>query len=394
MKILIINSVCGVGSTGKIVVDLAKDFIKNGDKCVIAYGREKAPKEYESFSYRIGNDLTVRINGIKARLFDNEGFNAKSETKEFLKWADEYNPDLVWLHNLHGYYINVELLFNWLKSKSNLKVKWTLHDCWAFTGHCTYFTYAKCEKWRIQCENCPQKGNYPESFVKDNSSRNYAKKKDIFCNVKDLEIVTPSIWLKDLVKTSFLKENKVEITRNRIDRNIFKPTKSDFRKKYHLENKIILLGVANIWEERKGLNDFIELSKYLDDRYKIVIVGKVNKKIKNKNSEKILFFGRTRNSYELAKLYSAADIFLNLTHEDNYPTVNLEAKACGTPVVTYKIGGGFEGLGKDGMIVNNNIDELYKAVKEYIESRKKLVLSNNQTNIDNREKNEHIKRNN
>lgn len=349
MRVLIINSVCGFGSTGKIVVDLAKEFIENGDECVIAYGRQKALNEYSKISYRIGNDISVRINGTKARLLDNEGFNAKRETKKFLKWAEDYNPDLVWLHNLHGYYINVELLFNWLKSRPNTKVKWTLHDCWAFTGHCSYFTYVGCDKWKTQCKNCPQLNRYPKS-LRDNSKNNYVEKKRIFTQLDNISIITPSHWLENLVKESFLSKYNVEVIYNKIDTNIFKPTPSNFREKYNLQNKKIILGVANKWDERKGLNDFIELSKLLDENCKIVLVGLSKKQIKQlpKNCVGIT---RTNNQRELAEIYTTSDLFFNPSKEENLPTVLLEAKCCKTRIVTYNVGDAASIITEDDYLV-------------------------------------------
>ncbi len=341
MKILFINSVCGIGSTGRICAKLAQQFEKEGHTVKIAYGRNSfVPEQYKKYAVRIGSEFDVKLHALQTRLFDKHGFASKNATKEFLKWADNYNPDLVWLHNIHGYYINIEMLFDWIKSRPNMQTKWTLHDCWAFTGHCSYFTMAACNKWQTCCQNCPQTRNYPKSYF-DNSKNNFARKKAAFTGVKNLKIITPSKWLADLVKQSFLKEYPVEVIYNTIDKSIFKPTPSDFRKKHGLENKKIILGVASVWEGRKGLADFIKLAKMLGDNYKIVLVGLTDKQIKTL-PQNCLGIKRTSIPQELAAIYTAADVFFNPTYEDNYPTVNLEAQACGTPVITYDTGGARE----------------------------------------------------
>lgn len=338
MKVLFINSVCGIGSTGRICTDLAQQFEKEGHTVKIAYGRSNyVPEQFQKYAVRIGTDWDAKLHALQTRLFDTHGFGSKRATKQFLQWADQYNPDLVWLHNIHGYYINVEMLFNWLKSRPQTQIKWTLHDCWAFTGHCAHFTMANCNKWQIHCEKCPQLHRYPASFT-DNCKNNFDRKKSAFTGVKNMTLITPSKWLADLVKQSFLKEYPVEIVYNTIDKSIFKPTPSDFREKYGLENKKIILGVASTWDERKGLNDFIKLAKMLDDKYSIVLVGLTDKQIKSL-PKNCLGIKRTNSPQELAAIYTAADVFFNPTYEDNYPTVNLEAQACGTPVITYDTGG-------------------------------------------------------
>lgn len=352
MKVLFINSVCGTGSTGRICTDLAKEFEDNGDTVKIAYGRNNyVPEEYKKYAIRIGNVLSVKLHAIKTRFLDKHGLGSTLSTIRFLNWADKYNPELLWLHNIHGYYINYKLLFRWIKSRPDMRVKWTLHDCWAFTGHCTYFTIENCSKWKTECSGCTQKNLYPKSCFLDKSKQNFNQKRKSFTGVENLTIVTPSKWLADLVKMSFLQEYPVEIMYNKINSDIFKPTPSNFRKKYGLDYKKIVLGVANDWEERKGFNDFIELRTMLNNNYVIVLVGVSNEKA-NTLPNNIIAIGKTNNSKELAKIYTAADVFINLTYEDNYPTVNLEAQACGTPVFTYDTGGCRETIyTKDSKIV-------------------------------------------
>lgn len=364
MKVLFINSVCGIRSTGRICAELAQKLESQGHECKIAYGRiEEVPEKYQKYAVRIGTDVDMKLHGLRTRLLDEHGFGSKKATKKFLKWADEYDPEILWLHNIHGYFINIELLFDWIKSRPNMKVKWTLHDCWAFTGHCTHFTFAKCEQWKTKCLDCAQKKEYPSSFLKSNCKNNFERKRDAFCGVQDMTLITPSKWLADLVKLSFLKEYPIEVNYNSIDTTVFKPTPSDFRKRNGLENKKIILGVASTWSERKGLSDFFKLADMIDERYHIVLLGLDEKQMK---SLKPNMFGlrRTNSTKELAEIYTAADVFFNPTYEDNYPTVNLEAEACGTPVITYATGGSPETIkGENSAIVTTgDIDKAFSII--------------------------------
>ena len=371
MRILQINSVCGVGSTGRIATDLYKVLEEQGYECKIAYGRGNAPEGIDSI--KIGSNLDNYAHVFKTRVFDKHGFGSVSATKTFIEEVKEYNPDIIHLHNIHGYYINIEILFNYLK-EANKPVIWTLHVCWAFTGHCAYFDYIGCDKWKNGCGKCPQKQGYPTSNVFDNSKFNYEKKRELFTSVKNMTIVTPSKWLANLVKESFLGKYPVEVINNGIDLNVFKPTESNFRERYNLQEKFIVLGVASVWEERKGLKYFIELSEKLSDDYKIVIVG-VNEKQKKELSENILAITRTNNVKELVEIYTAADVFVNPTLEDNFPTTNLEALACGTFVVTFNTGGSVESIDcRTGKIVRKkNMKELVEAIISIYDTEKETV---------------------
>lgn len=357
MKLLEINVVCGIKSTGRIATDIAEKYKSLGWETKIAYGRECVLPQHKAYSIRIGNEKTALVNAIVCRFLDNDGFGAKSQTANFLQWAENYNPDILWLHNLPGYYINVEMLFRWIKSRPNMKVYWTLHDCWSFTGHCTNFDYIKCDKWRNGCEHCPQKTRFPASYVMDCSKKNYLRKKEAFTGVKDLTIITPSNWLANLVRSSFLAEYRISVVNNKIDTSTFKPTPSDFREKYGLEKKIVVLGVATGWGKMKGLYDFFELSAKLDEAFKVVLVGLNDNQLK-KCPKNILAFKCTHSKEELAQIYTAADVFLNLTYEDNYPTVNLEAEACGTQCWTYRTGGSVESVLPENIIEQGDLDEV------------------------------------
>ena len=335
MRVLIINSVCGIRSTGRIATDIAKEYMAQGHMCRIAYGREEVPEEYRDISYRIGSEMNIRFNALKARLLDNEGLNAKKETKKFIKWADNYDPDLLWIHNLHGYYMNIELLFDWIKRRPRMQVRWTLHDCWAFTGHCAHFSYVRCYKWREQCHHCSQKKEYPTSLLAEHSRQNFIRKQRAFLGVKNMTIITPSQWLADLVKQSFLKEYRVDVHHNTIDRSVFRPTVSEFRERMGLVGKKIVLGVASAWGERKGLGTFVQLSRLLPAEYQVVLVGLEEKQIRRLPSS-ILCIRRTNSIEELAQIYSVADVFVNPSTEETFGLTTLEALSCGTPSIVYR----------------------------------------------------------
>ena len=361
MKVLIINSVCGIRSTGRICSEIAQKYMENGHTCCIAYGREHALNKYGFISYRIGSEIGVKKNALLARILDNDGFLAKLSTKKFLKWASNYNPDVLWLHNLHGYYINIELLFDWIKQRPQMHVKWTFHDCWPFTGHCAHFDFAKCDHWQQHCHNCVQKKEYPKSWLCDGSRVNFQRKKNAFCGVHDMTIITPSNWLASLVGKSYLRCYPVEVHHNTIDTSIFRPTPSDFREKMGLINRKIVLGVATAWGPKKGLQDFILLSQMLDNRYAIVLVG-VNELQKKQLPESIICIPCTNSAQKLAEIYTAADVFVNLTYEDTYPTVNLESQACGTPCLTYKTGGSVESVPAENIIEQGDIDSMINKI--------------------------------
>jgi len=335
MRVLLINSVCGIGSTGRICTDLAQDFEKAGHEVRIAYGRDPVPDEHQKYAVRIGTDLEVMLHGLRSRAFDAHGLGSTGATKRFLRWAQDYDPDLLWLHNIHGYYMNYKLLFQWIKSRPFMKVRWTLHDCWAFTGHCSYFSAVKCDKWKGMCSSCPQKGKYPASLLFDRSRRNYILKKTCFTSVKNMTIITPSVWLANLVKQSYLKEYEVEVHYNTIDRQIFKPTPSSFAKEHGISDKKIVLGVASVWDDRKGLRIFFRLSSTLSEDYIIVLVGLNDRQIMNA-PKNILALKRTNDISELAKIYSAADVFVNPSLEETFGLTTVEAIACGTKAIVYK----------------------------------------------------------
>lgn len=340
MRIAIINMVHH-GSTGKIMLQTAEVARKSGFDV----------KTYSSIPFSVRGKMDVPQienhyvwgsffeNGVHYALGSTLGRNgcySKRGTRKLIRNLQAFKPDLIHLHNLHVFCINLPMLFRYIK-KHNIPVIWTLHDCWAFTGHCPHFTMAKCDKWKTGCHHCPQHRDYPKSYV-DNSNFMYRHKQKWFTGVQDLTIVTPSNWLAELVGESFLKDYPVKVIHNGIDLTVFKPTESDFRKKHGCEGKFILLGVAFGWGVRKGLDVFVELASRLDDRFQIVLVG-TDDAVDRNLPEGIISIHRTQNQAELAEIYTAADLFVNPTREDTYPTVNMESLACGTPVVTFRTGG-------------------------------------------------------
>lgn len=375
MKVLMINVVCGIRSTGRICTDLAMALINQGHEVKIAYGREYVPEQFKKYAVRIGSEIDIKLHGLKVRLFDRMGFGSKKATLKFIEWVKEYNPDVIHLHNLHGYYINVEILFDYLK-KSGKKIIWTLHDCWSFTGHCAHFDYIQCDKWKTICKRCPIKKEYPKRMFIDNSQKNYIQKKELFTGIKNLMIVTPSEWLSNIVKSSFLKEYNIKVIHNGIDTNNFKPVISNIKKKYNCNDKKLILGVSSVWNEKKGIDTIYELAKRLEsENYQMIIVG-VNKKQKKKLPHNVIAIERTNNIKLLAELYSAADIFINPTLEDTYPTINLEALSCGTPVISYDTGGSGESIMWGYVVEKNNIDEMEYRIRHFDVVKKSNMICN------------------
>lgn len=334
MKLLEINVNCGAGSTGRITADIAAAALKTGIDACVAYGREY--RETGVPSFRFGSRADFLAHTALARLTDRAGFYSRSATRRLIDYIESYNPDVIHLHNLHGYFVNIDLLFSALAARC-CPVIWTMHDCWAFTGHCSNFDYVGCTRWREGgCRDCPQKNMYPASYLADASARNFREKRGIFRRLppERLSIVTPSEWLAGRVRESFMSDYPVTVIPNGIDLSVFRPTPSGFRARYGLENKKIILGVAGVWYGHKGLYDFIELSRLVSDEYRIVMVG-VNDKEKKLLPGNIIAVSRTENAAQLAGIYTAADVFVNPSIEETMGMTTAEALACGTPVITY-----------------------------------------------------------
>ena len=340
MKLIQINSTYNVGSTGRIVEGIAVAARRRGHLAKAVYGRRAGTGPTETF--RIGSAADTALHGVMSIAADGHGLGSKRATKRLTAWLDEEDPDIVGLHNLHGYYINVPLVFEYLASKK-IPVLWTLHDCWAFTGHCSYFDRVSCERWIEGCHACPMTSFYPRSFV-DRSERNWEWKKALLRDFRNLTIITPSHWLAGLVGQSFLGAHPVHVIHNGVDLEVFQP-KAKRRSKS-------VLGVAHVWDDRKGLMDFIALRQVLSDEWEIKLVGLEKKQIREL-PRGVTGIERTSSPEELAVLYSEATAFVNPTYSDNFPTTNIEALACGTPIVTYRTGGSPEAVSvKTGRVVD------------------------------------------
>lgn len=416
------------GSTGTIMRNLHRSLMDEGVDSYIFWGRRHGTiNDHERCC---ASNAGVYLHGALSRLTDRAGFYSKRDTAKLLRRLDEIDPDVVHLHNVHGYWVNVEMLFGWLV-KHRCQVRWTLHDCWALTGHCPYFQYVGCDRWLTGCYNCPQRKGYPSSLFLDSSKRNWEDKRRAFTSVppERMTLITPSHWLAGLVGQSFLRAYPIEVRRNTVDRSVFKPTPSDFRERYGIGDRFMILGVASPWTERKGLGDFVKLSAKLDERSAVVLVGLAKNQVRaftrqvdatddgdsecdsmtgsdiaglfegliaerdssdisaytGSNSKAdfsnrafavaagdfipcaeavdmsglravavqlargclVVMMERTENQRQLAGIYTAADALFNPTREDNFPTVNLEAEACGTRVFTYDVGGCRETVGQE-----------------------------------------------
>ena len=368
MKVVQINSVCGQGSTGRICVAVSQLLTKAGIENYILYSRWKS--DYE-LGIKYEKDFYAKVQAFKEKMFGTYGFEARYATLKLIKELKRIKPDIVHLHVLHSHDCNLSMLFDYLREE-NIKVFWTLHDCWSYTAYCTHYSLAKCYKWQMGkgCEKCPQRNRY--SWFLDRSKILYERKRALIHDV-DLTIITPSEWLANEVRQSFMGRLPIKVIHNGIDLNVFKPINGiQIGNKYRFwesnNSPFIILGCANVWDRRKGFEDFLQLSEMLPQGMEILLVGLNDAQIAGLPS-RVHGIARTQNSRELAELYSAADVFVNLTYEDNYPTVNLEAMACGTPVLTYRTGGSVESVTPDtGWIVEqgdlNDVLQILKHLKQ------------------------------
>lgn len=365
LKILQVNSVCGVGSTGRIVVEIQRLLREQRHESLIVYGRGRPPADYDAL--RIGSAFSVMVHGVASRLTDRQGFYSAHATRDLIRAVEAFNPDVIHLHNLHGYYLNVVQFADYL-ARSGVPVVWTLHDAWAFTGHCAYFDPVNCYRWKTGCFECPLKGSYPKSLFLDRSRDNWHRKRDVFMRIRDCTAVVPSEWLGSHVSESFLHTCNLVVIRNGVDTDVFRYSPSSFAEDHGLAGRRILLAVANKWTRSKGLDDVIEVARLLQEaddlrqgdheRHRVVMIGLSNAQMRSMPSW-VTGLPHTSSAQALADAYSAADLFINPTHEDNYPTVNLEALACGLPVITYNTGGSAECLVEPrfGRVVQSNCPE-------------------------------------
>jgi glycosyltransferase involved in cell wall biosynthesis len=366
------------GSVGRIAEQIGQTVIEQGWESYITYARNHLPSK--SKTIKIGNKFDVYWHGINTRLFDNHCLCSTNAAKRLIKQIDEIKPDIIQLHNLHGYYLNIRILFEYLQSAS-IPAVWTLHDCWTFTGHCTHFDYIGCEKWITGCYECPQKGEYPASKLLDRSQRNYELKKRLFTSVKNMTIVPVSYWLGEQVNKSFLNKYPVQVIQNGIDTDLFSP-KSDLeaiKKKYNIQGKFVILGVASIWDDRKGLKDFILLNNLIDHEKNVILLVGLNKNQKRKMPKNIFGIERTESINELVELYSVADVHITCSVEETFGLTLVESMACGTPVIGYNataipelIDNGSTGF----FLEKNNIEGLYEAIQKIKEKGKCFFTEN------------------
>lgn len=336
MKILSVN-LGNYSSTGSIAQGIKNEAEQRKIDYILSYPVDPRNKTIQESDWIIGNKFGRKCSIALGMITGFNGCFSLFSTLKLLRRIKKYQPDIVHFHNLHNNYINLPLLFRFIK-KNKIKVVWTLHDCWSFTGQCPYFEMVNCNKWKTGCYSCPKYTEYPKALV-DNTKRMWNLKKKWFNGVENLTIVTPSEWLASLVKQSFLNSYPVMVINNGIDLSVFSHTDStEVRKRYGLTDKKIVLGVAFDWGERKGLGTFIELSKRLPQDYKIVLVG-TDENARKDLPGNILALGKTRSQQELAQMYAAADVFANPTRDEVFGLVNVEALACGTPGVTFNSGG-------------------------------------------------------
>ena len=384
MKILQINTIANSGSTGRIAEGISVLANQYGFDSVIAYGRWAVPSQTPLV--KIGKKQDYLWHGIESRVFDNHGLASRKATLQFLNKIAIFKPNIIHLHNIHGYYLNYPLLFEYLANEK-IPIVWTLHDCWPFTGHCVYYDFCGCNRWKTQCHHCPQKKTYPASFLFDRSKQNYADKKHFFTLPENMTIVPVSQWLSNQVAESFLKNYPRKVIYNGIDTDVFHPyNQNEMKVKFGWQGKKILLGVASTWSPRKGLKDFIKLSQILPEDFLIVLVG-LSEEQKKMLPANIQGIARTESTAELAQLYSAADIVLNLSREETFGLTTVEGFSCGTPGIAYNTTASPElfSADKNGFIVEpGDIDKLSQAVhtlankdkSTYIDSCRNYVLDN------------------
>ena len=365
-KLIQINVALNNGSTGKIAEGIASVARKNGWETYIVHG-SRYINHTEDKAIQVASGVVDKLHYAKSLFLDGQGLGSTCATKRLVKKLEEIKPDIIHLHVIHGSYINYKVLFEYIK-EHDIPVVWTLHDCWNFTGHCTYFDQVECDRWKYECHDCPQKESYPKCIGLDLSRRNFNLKKRLFTSA-NITMAPVSEWLSGMLAESFLKDCKRKVLHNGIDLNTFKPTESNIRGRYDIGDKHIVLGVANGFGARKGLADFLKLADMLGDEYKVVLIG-VDKGVIPSLPKNIIALSRTNDQQELAEFYTAADVFANPTYEDNFPTTNLEALACGTPVITYKTGGSPEAVDySTGVVIpQGDIDGLAGAIKNLIEN--------------------------
>ncbi|MBE5801189.1 MAG: glycosyltransferase [Clostridiales bacterium] len=362
MRIYQLNTFCGIKSTGKIALEIANLVKEDGGECRIGYGAGDVPPEAAPYAYRIGNPLERKIHGAIRKLFDAEGYGSYHGTQRLIHDIRDFSPDLIHLHNIHGAYLHIPSLFTYLQ-EAKVPVLWTLHDCWPFTGHCAYFDASGCQQWLSECNHCPSQRQYPVCLGIDGSRRNHRMKKRVLCKPEDMTFVLPCQWLNSHFSRSYLSHYPTRVIYNGVNRDVFHPVESKLRTKYGLKGKKVVLSVASDWDERKGLSYLIEAAQKMGESFTFVLIGLTSAQIEQL-PQGMIGLTNTADSMELAAWYSTADCFANPTLEDNMPMVNLEALACGTPVVVFSTGGCPEAVTPEcGLIVpKGDLDALCSSI--------------------------------
>ena len=368
MKVLMINSVCGFGSTGSICVDIATVLEKQGHECYIAYGQ--GITTYKN-SFKIGTVLENHLHNVGSRVTGKQGYFTKSGTHKLIAYIKSINPDVIHLHNLHGNYLNLKILFDYL-IRVQKPVVWTLHDCWAFTGKCAHYTDVQCYKWQTHCGNCPQVEKYPPSLFLDQSEALFSDKKEWFTAIQNMTIIPVSHWLAGEVNKSFLRNYDIKPIYNWVNHEVFKPTIENIRSKYGIaDNKFIVLGVSAGWSASDNkLKDFIALSKMVADDIQIVLVGKASNEKDIPSS--IIHIPYVHGANELAKIYSTAAVYVHLSTEDTFGKVIAEAMSAGTPAIVYNATACPEIVGNNcGYVVEKrNVKQIMEAIQKIKENTK------------------------
>lgn len=375
MKVLQINAVYGHGSTGDIVRELLLNVKKVGGQSYIAVP-EKIKNHNEVDGYiRIGNKIDYKLHSLSSRIFGMQGFSSKKSTLKLIKEIEKINPDIIHLHNLHSNYINIEYLFKYIRENKKPTII-TLHDCWFLTGKCCHFLYDNCEKWKVKCEKCIRKKKEIPSYFFDTSTKVYEKKKKLIGENPFVYVIGCSKWITEVARQSILNKRVIGTIYNGIDLSIFYPRKNNFRIKYKLEEKYVILGMANKWLTKENEKTYEEILKFLKKDIILFLIGCTEEEIK-KLPDNVLGVGFINDKNTLADYYSMADVFVNVTKVDSLPTVNIEAIACGTPVITYNSGGSAE-------ILNSNvgISVEYGDIKGLILSIEKIKTKRKEEYID------------
>ncbi len=329
MKVVQINAVCGKGtSTGRTVYEWSDFLNEQNIDNLIFYGNGTSDRENAIF---IGSKLDHKLHALFSRVIGKQGYFSYFATKKLIKQMKQFKPDLIHLRNLHGNYICMPLLFDYI-IKNQIATVITLHDCFLYTGKCVHYIGANCYRWQQECGNCPQLKSGNTSWFFDCTKSMLKDRKKWFSQIKRLGVTGVSEWVTNEGKKSVLAPNaEFRAIYNWIDLDNFKPHQSDIRKKLGIENKFMILGIASSWSAAKGLGDFNKLADMLDDRFKIVLVGQKNGEM----NKKIMHLEPTSNIQLLSDLYAAADVFFNPSKMETFGKVTAEALACGTPVIAY-----------------------------------------------------------